>query len=101
MIPRRTTLDHVVGHNAPAQLQLLALVKLEMKRTLTACVALLLCGCATAPRTAVRIDVEEKPAARHWRGYSELPRPRSVTSFPKTRAPLSSNRSWFLRPPRA
>ncbi|HXH90430.1 MAG TPA: hypothetical protein VNN25_02530, partial [Thermoanaerobaculia bacterium] len=69
-----------------------------MKRTLTACFVFLLFGCATTPRTAVRVDVEEQPDARHWRVHYEFPRPVSEISFPNTRAPFRGTRWTIVEP---
>ena len=69
-----------------------------MNRTLAACFALLLIGCATTPRNAVRIDVEEQPLTRHWRVHYEFPRPVSEISFPNTRAPFRGTRWTIVEP---
>jgi hypothetical protein len=70
-----------------------------MNRALAACIVLFLCGCATTPRAAaVRVDVEEQPAARRWRVHYEFPRPVSEIAFPNTRAPFRSTRWTIVEP---
>jgi hypothetical protein len=70
-----------------------------MNRVVFACFVLLLCACATTPPSnAVRIDVEEQPATRHWRVHYEFPRPVSEVAFPNTRRPFRSNRWTIVEP---
>jgi hypothetical protein len=72
-----------------------------MHRTVAACLALLICGCATIPRNVtrvVRVDVEEQPASHRWRVHYEFPTPVSEVVFPKTRAPFRSSRWTIVEP---
>lgn len=64
-----------------------------------ACV-LFLAGCASmsAPRGAVRVDVEEQPATRHWRVRYELPAPVSTIEFLRQRKAFRHN-SWTIVEP--
>lgn len=72
-----------------------------MHRTVAACLAFLLWGCATIPRKVtpvVRVDVEEQPASHRWRVHYEFPSPVSEISFPNTRAPFRSTRWTIVEP---
>ena len=61
---------------------------------------LLLAGCASIsmPRGAVHVDVEERPATRHWRVRYELPAPVSTIKFPQTRKAFRRD-SWTIVEP--